>query len=149
VKTDILVADDSDEDATITLLALRRAAPDVTLFRVTDGEQALQFLFSTGGYAARPPDLPRLVLFDLWMPNVDGLQVLQALRENPATQNLPAVLFSSCSNPVVVEHALSLGASEYRVKPVNTDEYRAEVERIVARWIAATPTETLSSESAA
>jgi two-component system, response regulator len=145
-KTDILVADDCDEDAAMTLQALRRGAPDATLFRVTDGAQALQFLFSTGGYAARPPDLPRLVVLDLWMPNVDGLQVLQALRENPATQNLPAVLFSSCSNPVVIEHARSLGASDYRIKPVSFDDYLAEVDHIIARWISAP---TLSSESAA
>ena len=145
-KTDILVADDSDEDAAVTLYALRRSAPDAGVFRVTDGEQALQFLFATGGYAARPAGLPRLVLLDLWMPRVDGLRVLQALRENPVTQSIPVVLFSSCSNPVLIERALELGANDYKVKPVSYDSYCAEVDSIIAKWLATPP---LSSESAA
>ncbi len=144
-KTDILVADDSAEDAAITLHALRRAAPNAGVFRVTDGEQALQFLFATGGYAARPAGMPRLVLLDLWMPRIDGLQVLQALREHPVTQIIPAVLFSSCSNPVLVQHALGLGANDYKVKPENLDDYCAEVESMIAKWLSAPP---LPSESA-
>lgn len=144
--TDILVADDSDEDAAITLHALRRSAPSAGVFRVTDGEQALQFLFATGGYATRPAGMPRLVLLDLWMPRVDGLRVLQALREHPVTRSIPAVLFSSCSNPVLIQHALGLGANDYKVKPVSFDDYCAEVESIIAKWLVTPP---LTSESAA
>lgn len=78
---DILLAEDSDEDAVLALQALRRAAPQLRVLRVKDGDQALQFLFETGGYLGRAGGMPRLVLLDLQMPKTDGLQTLGAIRE--------------------------------------------------------------------
>ena len=111
---DILLAEDSDDDAVLALRALRRAAPELRVLRVKDGDQALQFLFETDGFVGRAGGLPRLVLLDLQMPRTDGLQTLEAIREHPATRELPVVLMSSTSNPLMVERAHQLGASTGR-----------------------------------
>jgi two-component system response regulator len=132
---EILVVDDSEEDALLTLDALRNAAPDVAALRLIDGEQALQFICATHGYAGRPAGLPKLVLLDMHMPGMDGVAVLQALRARPDTRDLPVVLWSSSSNQLLIEQGLEAGASAYHAKPTALDAYRAEIDTIVQRWL--------------
>lgn len=132
---DILVADDSDQDVEITLYALRRVVAEARILRVKDGEQALQFLFAAGGYAGREAGMPQLLLLDMQMPALDGLEVLEVLRSRPTTRDLPIVLFTSSGNPALVERAKALGASDYRVKPADLQQYCAEVEDIVRTWL--------------
>lgn len=132
---EILVVDDSEEDALLTLDALRNAAPDVAVLRLIDGEQALHFICATDGYAGRPPGLPKIVLLDVHMPGMDGIAVLQALRARAETQHLPVILWSSSSNQLLIEQGLAAGASAYHVKPAALDAYRAEIDTIVQRWL--------------
>jgi two-component system response regulator len=148
---EILIVDDSDEDATLTLDCLRKAAPGATVLRLTDGEQALHFICSTDGYAGRPAGLPRLVLLDLHMPGMDGIAVVQTLRARPGMQDLPIVLWTSSANPLFVEQALQAGANAYHVKPPTLDAYRAEIEAIAQRWLdqSASVTDTNTSKRSA
>lgn len=132
---EVLVVDDSDQDAALTLDALRRAAPGATVLRLTDGEQGLHFLCATDGFAGRPGGLPKLVLLDLHMPGIDGIAVVQSLRALPDMQQLPVVLWTSSSHPLSIEQALQAGASGYRIKPPSLDAYRAEIDMIVQRWL--------------
>lgn len=140
---DILLADDSDDDALLALHALRRTAPELRVLRVKDGDQALQFLFETGGFAGRARGMPRLVLLDLQMPGTDGLQTLRAIREHPVTRELPVVLMSSTNNPLMVERAHQLGANEYCIKPVDADKYCGEIARLLEQRLAAPGTPRL------
>lgn len=132
---EVLVVDDSEEDAALTLDALRSAAPDATVLRLTDGQQALHFICATDGYAGRAAGLPKLVLLDLHMPGMDGIAVLQALRARPDLQQLPVVLWTSNSNTLFIEQGLQAGASAYHVKPMQLDAYRAEIATIVHHWL--------------
>ena len=132
---EVLVVDDSKEDAALTLDALRSAAPDATMLRLTDGEQALRFICATDGYASRPAGLPKLVLLDLHMPGMDGIAVLRALRARPDTQQLPVVLWTSNRNTLFIEQGLQAGASAYHVKPMDLEAYRAEIAAIVHHWL--------------
>jgi two-component system response regulator len=134
-SVELLVVDDSEEDAALTLDSVRIVAPDTAVLRLTDGEQALHFICATDGYAARAPGLPKLVLLDLHMPGMDGIAVLQSLRARPDMQALPVVLWSSSSNPLFIEQALQAGASAYHVKPPSLDAYRVELGRILHRWL--------------
>jgi two-component system response regulator len=136
---DILVADDSDHDVEITLYALRRVVAEAAIMRVKDGEQTLQFLFGAGGYAGRAAGMPQLLLLDMQMPALDGLEVLEILRSRPTTRELPIVLFTSSSNPALIERATALGASDYRIKPDDFQQYCAEVEDIARTWLLAQP----------
>lgn len=146
---EILVVDDSDEDAALTIEVLRYAAPGTNVLRLKDGEQALHFICGTDGFVRRPAGLPRLVLLDLHMPGMDGIAVLQALRARPEMQALPIVLWTSSGNPLFVEQALQAGASAYHVKPTKLDGYRAEVEAIVRRWLHKPHTATAARASQA
>ena len=132
---EILVVDDSEEDSALTLDALRTAVPDAAVLRLVDGEQALHFICATHGYAGRPAGLPKLVLLDLHMPGMDGFAVLHELRARPETRDLPVVMWSSSSNQLLIEQGLEAGASAFHVKPTALDEYRAEIDRIVQRWL--------------
>jgi two-component system response regulator len=132
---EVLVVDDSDDEAALTLDSLRSAAPGATALRLTDGEQALHFLCATDGFAGRPGGLPKLVLLDLHMPGMDGIAVLQALRARPDMQQMSVVLWTSSNNPLSIEQALQSGASAYRIKPPSLDAYRAEIDLIVQRWL--------------
>ena len=134
-NVEVLVVDDSDNEAALTLDSLRSAAPDVTVLRLTDGEQALHFLCATDGFVGRPGGLPKLVLLDLQMPGIDGIGVVQALRARPEMQEMSIVLWTSSSNPLSIERALQAGASAYRIKPSSLDAYRAEINLIVQRWL--------------
>ena len=134
-NVEVLVVDDSDNDAALTLDSLRSAAPDVTVLRLTDGEQALHFLRATDGFGGRSGGLPKLVLVDLHMPGIDGIAVVQALRARPQMQDMSVVLWTSSSNPLSIERALQAGANAYRIKPVSLDAYRAEINLIVQRWL--------------
>lgn len=132
---EILIVDDSEEDAALTLESLRVAAPGTSMLRLTDGAQALHFIYATDGFAGRPAGLPKLVLLDLQMPGMNGIAVLQSLRGRPDMRELPVVLWTSSSNPVFIEQALQAGASAYHVKPTALDAYRAEIDAIVQRWL--------------
>jgi two-component system, response regulator len=132
---EVLVVDDSDDDAALTLDALRNFAPGVTALRLTDGEQALHFLCATDGFFGRPGGLPKLVLLDLHLPGMDGIAILQALRARPEMQQMPVVLWTSSSNPLSIDRALKAGANAYCVKPPSLDAYRAEIDLIVQRWL--------------
>jgi two-component system response regulator len=132
---EILIVDDSDEDAALTLDCLRTAAPGMTVLRLRDGEQALHFICATDGFASRPAGLPKLVLLDLQMPGMDGIAVLQSLRARPDMREMPVVVWTSSSNPVFIEKALQASASAYHVKPLGLDAYRAEIDTIVRRWL--------------
>lgn len=134
-RVEVLVVDDSDEDAALTLDSLRTAAPGLSLLRLTDGRQALHFLCATDGYAGRPDGLPKLVLLDLHMPGMDGIALLQSLRARPEMQELPVVLWTSSGNTLFIDQALTAGASAYRVKPPSLDAYRAEIDMLVQRWL--------------
>lgn len=132
---EVLVVDPSDEDAVATLVSLRTTAPDATVFRLTDGEQALHFIGATDGFAARPTGLPRLILLEVYMPGMDGIAVLKSLRARPGMEELPVVVWTSSSNPLLIEQALQAGASEYHVKPAALDAYRAALDKIARRWV--------------
>ena len=132
---DILVVDDSEEDALLTLDALRNSAPDAAVLRLTDGEQALHFICATHGYTGRPAGLPKLVLLDLHMPGMDGFDVLKTLRALTETRDLPVILWSSSSNQLLIEQGMEAGASAFHVKPTALDAYRAEIDAIVQRWL--------------
>ncbi len=134
-RVDVLVVDDSDADAALTLDALRSAASDSTVLRLTDGEQALHFLYATDGFAGRPGGLPQLVLLDLHMQGMDGIAVVRSLRARAEMQQLPLVLWTSSNNPLSIESALRAGASAYRIKPPSLDAYRAEISMLVERWL--------------
>ena len=116
---EILFAEDNARDAELTIRALKQGGLANALLWVKDGQQAMDFLFRQGEYAGREDTVPRLVLLDLKMPRVDGIEVLEAIRRDERTKNIPVVIMTSSEEESDVARSYALGVNSYVVKPVD------------------------------
>lgn len=131
---EILLVEDSDEDAELTTRTL--AKQKAQLHRVADGAAALDFLFQRGPYADRvgaPP--PRVILLDLKMPKLNGLEVLRAIREEAATKSIPVVVLTSSKEDRDLKEAYELGVNSYIVKPVEFEKFVKAIEMLGQYWV--------------
>lgn len=126
---EILLIEDSQDDAELTLRALREKKLGNSVLHVGDGEAAIKFLF-TGGSAT-----PRLILLDLKMPKVGGLEVLKLLRGDERTRTIPVVILTSSKEEPDVQAGYALGANSYIVKPVDFEKFQEAVKTIGFYWL--------------
>src|SRR5205814_5753253 len=135
-EIEILLVEDSPYDAELTIRELRRHHLANKLVHLKDGAEALEFIFGTGSYAGRDASQhPKVVLLDLKMPKVDGLEVLRAIRSSERTKNIPVVvLTSSCEQRDIVE-SYQLGVNSYVVKPLEFDNFSAAVAELGCYWV--------------
>ena len=132
----ILLVEDNPDDELLALRALRKngIAGDVVVVR--DGVEALDYLFATGDYAGRDArDVPRLILLDLNLPRVNGLEVLRHLRSDERTRLLPVVILSSSGEQRDKRECYDLGANSYVRKPVNFEQFVRAVEQLKSYWL--------------
>jgi two-component system response regulator len=134
-EVEILLAEDDAADAELTMRALRRNNLVNKIHWVKDGEQALEYMFCTGAYAEREPRAPKLVLLDLKMPKVDGIEVLRRLKADPATQAVPIVVMTSSDEEQDVVASYRLGVNSYIVKPVQFEAFLETVAKIGLYWV--------------
>jgi two-component system, response regulator len=133
---DILLVDDSPEDVDLTLHALRAEGVANHISVAHDGEEALDFLFCTGPYADRSFDHPpKLVLLDLKLPKVNGLQVLKQIKSDPRTRNICVVMLTSSREERDLVSGYDLGANSYLQKPVDFDEFRKTIKSVGMYWL--------------
>lgn len=126
----ILLVEDDAADAERTLHALREASPASEVHWVKNGAEALEFLFCSGPYAGRDPDdAPRLVLLDIKMPRIDGIEVLRRMKGSQL-RAIPVVMMASSSEERDVLESYRLGVDGYLVKPVQAHALRAAVSRL-------------------
>lgn len=130
-EVEILLVEDDPADAEMTMRALRRNHLANKIHWVKDGEEALDYMF---GQRAKAP-LPKLVLLDLKMPKVDGMEVLRRLKADPATQAVPVVIMTSSNEEKDVVESYNLGANSYIVKPVQFEAFLDTVGKIGLYWI--------------
>jgi CheY-like chemotaxis protein len=131
--THVLLVDDNDDDAELTLRALAKHGRGATTVRARDGVEALELLF---GSADRPPLRPQLVLLDLHMPRVDGAGVLREMRGDARTALVPVVVLTSSAEERDVLESYRLGANGYVRKPVDFVEFTEAVRTLGAYWLA-------------
>jgi len=115
----ILLVEDSPLDAELTIRALKDGKLANTVEWVKDGQQALDYLFQEGGYAGRTGNMPQLVLLDLKMPRVSGIEVLRAIKADPRTRKIPVVVMTSSQEERDIAESYDLGVNSYVVKPVD------------------------------
>ena len=132
----ILLVEDNASDEALTLRALRKSGILNEVSVVRDGPAALDFLFCRGPYASRDPaEVPQLVLLDLNLPKLSGLDVLKELRADDRTKRLPVVILTSSSEDKDLLAGYGLGANSYVVKPVNFDQFSAAVRQLGLYWL--------------
>jgi CheY-like chemotaxis protein len=135
-EVDILLVDDSQEDVDLTLHTLRAENLANSVFVARDGEEALEFLFCTGPHAERSFDHPpKLVLLDLKLPKIDGMQVLKRVKSDVRTRTIPVVLMTSSKEERDRVIGYNLGANSYIQKPVDFDEFRKMVKLLGLYWL--------------
>ncbi len=130
----ILLAEDDPNDVELTLMALRERHLANSVDVAVNGAQALDYLFGRGDYAASPPGRPAVVLLDIKMPKVDGLEVLRQIRESPALHTLPVVILTSSREEGDLLRSYQLGVNAYVVKPVDFDQFVHAVSELGMFW---------------
>lgn len=133
---EILLVEDNPDDVDLTLRAFAKSniAKEVVVAR--DGVEALDYLFATGPHAGRASaPLPQLVLLDLKLPRIDGLEVLERVRANPRTRLLPVVILTSSTEERDLEKGYTLGANSYIRKPVDFQEFVEAVRHLGLYWL--------------
>ena len=135
-EVQILLVEDSPRDAEMTLRTLRKRNLANHVVHVKDGEEALDWLFGRGTHAGRDVNHhPKVVLLDLKLPKVDGLEVLRAIRADPRTQLQPVVVMTSSQEQRDLIDSYKLGVNSYVVKPVDFDAFSAAVAELGHYWL--------------
>jgi len=135
-EIDILLVEDSPQDVHLTLHALRQGNLANRAHVARDGEEALEYLFGRGAYSDRGLECPvKLILLDLKLPKVDGLEVLRAIKNDPHTKVIPVVILTSSREEKDLINCYDLGANSYVQKPVDFDQFREIVEQLCLYWL--------------
>jgi two-component system response regulator len=132
----ILLVEDNPDDEALTLRAFRKSNVANRVVVARDGVEALDYLFSTGSHAGRDPhDVPQLVLLDLKLPRIDGLEVLRRIRSDERTRLLPVVILTSSREQQDLLDGYGLGANSYVQKPVDFAKFLQAVEQLKLYWL--------------
>lgn len=132
----ILLVEDNPDDRLLTVRALKRHNIANTIVEAKDGEEALDYLHGTGAHAGRDPkEQPQVVLLDLKLPKVDGLEVLQRMRAHPSTRRTPVVVLTSSNEQRDLIASYDLGANSYVRKPVDFEEFIEAARQLGMYWL--------------
>ena len=133
---EILLVEDNPHDAELTIRALRKSNLANRVNHVKDGEEALDYLFGTGGNSVRDVhDNPKLVLLDLKLPKVDGIEVLRCIKTDERTKCIPVVVLTSSNEDRDLNECYGLGANSYIVKPVEFKDFLRAVSELSLYWL--------------
>ena len=135
-KADILLVEDNPSDAEMAIRALRKSHVINALLHLQNGEEALNYLFAEGEYKGRNiEDLPKVILLDLKMPKIDGLEVLKKIKSDPRTSFIPVVLLTSSKEEKDIVDGYKFGVNSYIVKPVDFENFVKAISEIGFYWL--------------
>lgn len=135
-EVEILLVEDNPDDLELALFALKKGNLANRVQTARDGEEALDFLFCRGSYSTRSFDLPpKVVLLDLKLPKIDGLEVLRALKNDSRTKAIPVVVMTSSKEQRDMVEGYQLGVNSYIQKPVDFEQFREIVNKLGFYWL--------------
>lgn len=133
---EILLVEDNPEDLKLSLRALKKAALSNRIQVARDGAEALDWVFCEGAYATRKiEDTPKVILLDLKLPKVDGLEVLHRIKSDPRTKSIPVVVLTSSKEQSDIVRSYNYGVNSYIVKPVNFEGFAKAVQELGMYWL--------------
>lgn len=132
---EVLLGEDMLTDAELTLRALQKNNLANKVLHLKDGPAVLDFVFSTGPYANRKSANPKLIILDLKLPKVDGIEVIRQIKSNPLTKSIPIVALTSSKEPRDIEESYRLGVNSYIVKPVDFDKFVKAISALGIYWL--------------
>jgi two-component system response regulator len=134
-NVDVLLVEDNPADAELALRALRKGKLANNITWVKDGAEALEFVFRSGAYAGRPDQNPKLILLDIKLPKVDGMEVLKRLKGDEKTRVIPVVVVTSSAEGRDLIESYKLGVNSYIVKPVDFEQFSETVAKAGFYWL--------------
>lgn len=135
-KVDIILVEDNPDDAELSIRALNKNRIANSLVHLKDGQEALDYIFCKGVYENRNiKDIPKVILLDIKMPRVDGIEVLKRIKADPCTKMIPVVLLTSSKEEKDILESYQLGVNSYIVKPVNFDSFVKAVSDLGLYWL--------------
>jgi CheY-like chemotaxis protein len=133
---EILLVEDNSEDAMFTIRALKKSGLTNNLLHLKDGAEALDFLYCRGAYVSRDAGhRPRLILLDVKMPKVSGIEVLEKIKSDPGLKSIPTVMLTSSKEDPDIKKCYDLGANSYIVKPVESENFFQAIKEIGMYWM--------------
>jgi two-component system response regulator len=133
---EILIVEDTPQDLELALRALRKAKLTNNIQVARDGQEALEFIFCEGPHSGRKMENgPKVILLDLKLPKIDGLEVLQRIKSDPRTKSIPVVVLTSSKEQSDVVESYHLGVNSYIVKPVNFEQFSEAVQKLGMYWL--------------
>jgi len=136
IEVEILLVEDNPNDAELAIRALKKQNLGNNLIHVEDGAEALDFIYGTGKYSSRNTNnVPKVILLDLKLPKVSGIEVLQKVKADPRTKSIPVVVLTSSAEDPDIKKCYELGANSYIVKPVQFDNFAKTIANIGLYWV--------------
>jgi two-component system response regulator len=133
---EVLLVEDNIHDAEMTIRALKKVNLANNLVHVKDGEEALEFIYARGRFSDRQPSsLPKVILLDIKMPKVDGIEVLRQLKTNEFSKSIPVVIMTSSKEEQDIISSYELGVNSYVVKPVDFEGFARAVSQLGMYWL--------------
>lgn len=135
-KNEILLVEDNTSDASLTIMALKEKNLANNIVHVKDGQEALDYIFAEGAFSGRNiEDIPSVILLDLKMPRVNGIEVLQKIKSDERTKTIPVVVFSSSQEDPDVKTCYELGVNSYIVKPLEFESFMKVASELGLYWM--------------
>lgn len=135
-EVEILLVEDNMSDAELIVRALRKVNLANHVAHVKDGEEALEFIFATGKYSKREKkNVPKVILLDIKMPKVDGIEVLRQIKTNNETRRIPVVIMTSSKEEQDIIRSYELGVNSFVVKPVEFNDFAKAVSELGLYWV--------------
>lgn len=131
---DIVLVEDNPSDAKLTMMALKEGKIVNNIIHLKDGEEALNYIFCEGDYTQRPMTNPLVILLDLKMPKINGIEVLRKIKADERTKRIPVVVFTSSQEDPDVKECYELGVNSYIVKPLEFDQFAQVVLDLGLYW---------------
>ena len=132
---EVLFVEDRPEDAELTIRSLKEHNLVNQIKLIEDGQEALDYLFGHGSFKENKPELPKLILLDLKLPKVSGLEVLERIRKEEDLKHLPVVILTSSNEDIDIAKAYELGANSYIVKPVDFVNFAKAIKQVGLYWL--------------